>query len=207
MEEVLTAALFGLTSTVHCMGMCGGVVASQCADKEKSGNAILYYGIGRLISYTTVGAIVGLIGKFIGFNEYLRALVPCLCGVITILMGLQAAGLFRWLVPGRHCGQGCIMTKVRSVSPLVVGLLTGIMPCGTLQTVQYSALSSGSAGLGAMIMLAFAVTSTPGLVLTGITSHLLTTKGKKMMTIIAACIIIYMGLKMLLKGIKLMGAI
>lgn len=204
---IMAAALFGLTSSIHCIGMCGGIAAAQGAGKERKLPSVLVYCLGRLISYALVGLIIGATGSLLGMNQYLRALIPVLCGLITIVIGLQQLGLFRWMSAGTRCGENCYPKKLARFGPLLVGLLTGIMPCGTLQTVQAAALDSGSALTGCGIMLAFALTSTPALGAVGVLSGYLTTRGKRLITILSAIIVLFMGIRMVLKGLARMGII
>ncbi len=204
---IATAAVFGLVSSAHCLGMCGGIAAAQGAKHEHKHKSVLMYCGGRLLSYTVVGFIVGLTGSLLGMNQYLKALIPLISGLITVFIGLQQLGLFRWLTIGKRASENCLACRLNRFGPFAVGLLTGIMPCGTLQTVQYAALSSGSALSGAGIMFAFGLTSSPALGAVGVLSGLLTTRGKKIFTIVAALIVIVMGVKMIIKGLTLLGVI
>ena len=204
---IAAAALFGLLSSVHCIGMCGGIAAAQGAGREERFRPILLYCGGRLLSYTAVGLIVGFTGSLLGMNQHLKALIPLISGLLTVLIGLQQLGLFRWLSFGQRVSENCLAVRLNRYGPFAVGLLTGVMPCGTLQTVQYAALASGSALYGAGILFAFALTSSPALGAVGLLSRLLTTRGRKIFTIAAALIVLYMGVKMILKGLTLIGVI
>ena len=54
-----------------------------------------------------------------------------------------------------------MLDKFRRQTPLLVGLLTGLMPCGALYAAWLCAMSSGSAVRGALLMLAFALGTVP----------------------------------------------
>ncbi len=201
------AAVFGLLSSVHCIGMCGGIAAAQGAGREKKLQAVLIYGLGRLLSYSTVGFVIGLTGSLLDMNKNLRALIPILCGLITIVIGLQMLGLLRWLSTGAKRCENRFVRKLMQLGPFVVGLLTGVMPCGTLQTVQAAALSSGSALTGCGIMAAFALTSSPALCGVGMLSGFLTARTRRLITVLSALVILFMGVRMLVKGLIRMGVI
>ncbi len=196
---VATAAVFGLVSSVHCIGMCGGIAAAQGARKSGKLSAVPAYCLGRLLSYSLVGLVIGLTGSLLNLNQNLRTLVPVLCGLVTIVIGLQQLGLLRWLSVGVPRSESRFLWKLRQLGPFVVGLLTGIMPCGTLQTMQAAALSSGSALTGCGIMTVFALASTPALAGIAALSRLLTAGTRRLITVLSALLILFMGVRMLLK--------
>ena len=65
------AALFalGLTTSMHCVGMCGGINLAQSAGAAQAGRNVglsnLQYNLGRVVSYTVIGGIVGALGSVI----------------------------------------------------------------------------------------------------------------------------------------------
>jgi len=61
-----SAFLIGLAGGVHCVGMCGGIVAALRMVSPKGASAVPYtlaYNIGRITSYTLAGALTGLLVK------------------------------------------------------------------------------------------------------------------------------------------------
>ena len=67
----------GILTSFHCVFMCGGIAMSQAVGKQSTGDNIkssLAYNIGRVISYTIIGGIVGGIGSLVmvteGFSIY-----------------------------------------------------------------------------------------------------------------------------------------
>jgi len=57
----------GLFSSFHCIGMCGGIALSQSGRGSfprlgMHGSSILY-NLGRVVSYTALGALAGLLGS------------------------------------------------------------------------------------------------------------------------------------------------
>ena len=64
--SLLAACLVGLLGGVHCVGMCGGIVGALSLgipERQRRGAArwrfLLSYNLGRLISYTLAGALLG----------------------------------------------------------------------------------------------------------------------------------------------------
>ena len=63
---LLTAFIFGLISSFHCIGMCGPIAMMLPVDREnqaKKLTQILMYHLGRLTAYATIGLIFGLLGR------------------------------------------------------------------------------------------------------------------------------------------------
>lgn len=66
--------VIGLITSVHCIAMCGGINLSQCVPREhpdQTGAAAallpaVLYNLGRVISYTAIGFLLGFAGLLIG---------------------------------------------------------------------------------------------------------------------------------------------
>ncbi|MFQ9446462.1 MAG: sulfite exporter TauE/SafE family protein [Christensenellales bacterium] len=72
--------LVGLMTSLHCVAMCGGINVASAGNTRRS--AILY-NLGRVVSYTLVGAIVGALGSAFSLSTAVQAgiqlLPPPLC--------------------------------------------------------------------------------------------------------------------------------
>ncbi len=172
--------LIGLITSVHCVVMCGGINLSQCmgaGSAAAGGDRIapdgrvagggraaltpsLLYNLGRVVSYTAFGAVVGAIGSAISFSTTVQGVIQAVAGAFMVIMGLTMTGMFPWLarfVPRmpRFFTRGLGGRGKRSAGPFYVGLINGLMPCGPLQAMQLYALSTGSPGKGALSMLLF----------------------------------------------------
>ena len=162
--------IVGLLTSVHCVAMCGGINLSQSLHAGGSRRAMLrpalYYNLGRVISYTVIGALVGALGSVLSLTPQVQGLLKLTAGVFMMLMGFSMLGLFPALsrfaprLPAR-LGQRLNKKKTSSRSPLAVGMLNGLMPCGPLQSMQLYALSTGSLFGGALSMLVFSLGTVP----------------------------------------------
>jgi sulfite exporter TauE/SafE len=98
--------------------------------------------------------------------------------LMLIAMGLYLLGVTQFLTPlergGQHVWQRIQpLTRrflpVRGVAQaLPLGLLWGWLPCGLVYSALTTALASGSAGKGALLMLAFGLGTLPNLLLAGL---------------------------------------
>lgn len=208
--------VIGLVTSVHCVAMCGGISLSQCIPQSTGGgkNAALrpslLYNLGRVISYTAVGAIVGALGSVISFSGALKGAVQLLAGVFMVIMGLNMLDVFPWLkrlnprMPKIFAGK-IRSEKAGSRSPLYVGLLNGLMPCGPLQAMQLYALSTGSPVKGALSMLLFSLGTVPLMFGLGALSSVLSRKFTRKAMAAGAVLVIVLGLSMFSQGWSLSG--
>lgn len=78
----------GVGGSLHCVGMCGGLVTATC---QKS-NEVARYQFGRLLGYLTLGFFAGLLGKIftIQANNPKLTLIPGVTiGLLFLFWGIQ----------------------------------------------------------------------------------------------------------------------
>jgi sulfite exporter TauE/SafE/plastocyanin domain-containing protein/copper chaperone CopZ len=216
MEAKLTNAsyavlfLVGILTSIHCVGMCGGIMLSQSLSKESNNKLeaikpALLYNLGRVISYTILGGIVGTLGSVFSLSITAKAIMQILAAVFMIIMGFNMAGFsalrkFSIKLPHSVC-----KFKSKSGSPLIVGLLNGLMPCGPLQTMQLFALGTGSATKGALSMFIFSIGTVPLMLTFGALSGILSKGYTKKILKFSGVLIIVLGLIMGNRGFALAG--
>ena len=81
---IISAIGLGFASGFHCIGMCGPIAISMGLTKNQKANFYLQnltYQLGRIFTYSLLGAALGIIGQsfeFAGFQSYLSILVKIL---------------------------------------------------------------------------------------------------------------------------------
>jgi sulfite exporter TauE/SafE/plastocyanin domain-containing protein/copper chaperone CopZ len=216
MNEKLNGASYfvlfivGMLTSIHCVGMCGGIMLSQSISKENTSKfeairpAILY-NAGRIVAYTVIGGIVGALGSVLALSLTAKAAMQIFAGIFMIIMGLNMAGfsMFRKLnikLPWSSCS-----VKKKPKTPFLVGLLNGLMPCGPLQTMQLYALGTGSAAKGALSMLLFSLGTVPLMLTFGALSGLLSKGYTKKILKMSGFLVIILGFIMGSRGLALAG--
>lgn len=210
-ESVSFSALFlvGLSTSPHCLGMCGGILLSACRGREgrkEQLGAALGYNAGRTLSYTALGAAFGTLGTVLTYTLSMKSMLFTMLGLFVTLLGLNMWGLLPALPP-LHGGRGTVCRLPETLqrqTPLLVGLMTGLMPCGALYAAWLCAMSSGSAAKGALLMLAFALGTVPLMLLFASLRALLPRGWTKYLRKLGAVLITSMGLKMLIGGLLLL---
>ncbi len=180
--SLLTAFLAGLLGGAHCVGMCGGIVAAMSfqGGRRQPVSFHLGYNLGRIASYTLAGALAGLIGSAAFLSDTLLPVQKSLyivAQIILILMGLYLAGLSRAVLWLEKAGSGLwnrlqpLFGKLLPIrdfpGAVVAGAVWGWLPCGLVYSVLVTALASGRAGSGALLMLAFGLGTLPNLLAMG----------------------------------------
>lgn len=202
--------IVGALTSIHCIGMCGGIMLSQSVTKESKSKfdsikPALLYNIGRVLSYTILGGIVGALGSVLSLSLTFKAVLQIAAGAFMIIMGLNMSGfsLFRRInlkLPWSSCS-----VKKKPKTPFLVGMLNGIMPCGPLQTMQLYALGTGSATKGALSMFLFALGTVPLMFTFGALSGLLSKNNTKSLLKFSGILVVVLGIMMETRGFALAG--
>jgi sulfite exporter TauE/SafE/plastocyanin domain-containing protein/copper chaperone CopZ len=216
MESMLQGAsygvlfLVGILTSLHCVGMCGGIMLSQSVSDMKSDSKIqsikpaAFYNIGRVASYTILGGLVGAVGSIFSISIAARAGIQIFAGIFMIVMGFNLAGFSFFKKINLRLPAFCAKSSSFK-SPFIVGLLNGFMPCGPLQTMQLFALAAGSASRGALSMFFFSLGTVPLMVSFGALSGLLSKGNTKKILKLSGVLIIVLGLIMGNRGFALAG--
>ncbi|NLM14200.1 MAG: heavy metal transport/detoxification protein [Epulopiscium sp.] len=216
METKITNASYailfvvGILTSIHCVGMCGGILLSQSLstysnNKFEAVKPSLLYNLGRVISYTALGGLIGALGSVISLSIMVKSALQIFAGLFMITMGLNMLGLTAFRKIHIRLPHSLCKIKNKSSSPLLVGLFNGLMPCGPLQTMQLYALGTGSAIKGALSMFMFSVGTVPLMLVFGALSGLLSKNYTKKMLKFSGILIIVLGLMMGNRGFALAG--
>lgn len=212
-STISLAALFvtGLFTSVHCIAMCGGINLSQSVGAKGAAKASLrnplLYNLGRVISYTVIGGLVGGIGSVLFLSETIKAILLALAAAGMLLMGLSMLGwLPWWLTP--HMPR-FLAAKIGKQSagkgPLVIGLLNGLMPCGPLQAMQLYALATGSVLTGALSMFLFSLGTVPLMLGAGALFSALKGKFAFVIQRVSAVLVVFFAVVMATNALTLFG--
>ncbi len=192
MEILFLVALgLGLASTLHCVGMCGGIMGALTFglpeevrnNKSRQLAYITTYNLGRITSYTLAGVIAGLISASLISSlsiENGHLILRTLAATVLIAIGLHLAGLF----PKMQMLESVGAIVWRRLQPLTkrffpvrtlgrafsFGLIWGWLPCGLVYSALLWASSSGDPISGGLYMFAFGLGTLPGVVTSGVMS-------------------------------------
>ncbi len=187
MDLLLPAMLaFGLASGLHCVGMCGGIVAAFSARRvvpivaapraAPEWRRQLAFNAGRIATYALAGAAAGALG---GAARLMQEALTAQLALFVLAQGvLILAGLYL-------IGAGRLLARLENVAaPLwrrvqpaaarlaaapglraaaLAGMLWGLLPCALVYAALATATLAGGAAQGALAMLAFGAGTLPWL--------------------------------------------
>lgn len=137
--------LIGLLGSVHCVGMCGGLVVS-CAPRMTNN---ISYQIGRLTSYGILAMLAGVLGSFLNFREsdpVISVVSGSIIGLMFIWFGLKRFVTSSSKLKLPHFLEKTIYKlwskflpkgkeNISVVSSFMVGSFSIFLPCGLLYSV------------------------------------------------------------------------
>lgn len=130
---------------------------------------ILLFLLAKLLAYTLLGFLLGWLGSMLAFTPFMQGIVQIAIAVFLLgnaLRLLNVHPVFRWFSfePPRWATRLLRRTSKRSeswITPLYLGALTVLIPCGVTQAVMAVAVGTGSPWLGALILFAFVLGTSP----------------------------------------------
>ncbi len=240
MSEVLVAFLTGLTTGgLSCLAVQGGLLASSLAQQieqdvamqprpkgapkiglrsglrprpQIAGPILLFLGA-KLVAYTLLGLLLGLLGSMITLTAPLRAALLILIGIFMVGNALRMFNIhpiFRYfsIAPPTFLRRYIRRTANREAtwfSPLFLGALTVLIPCGVTQAMMAVAIGTGDALQGAAILFAFTLGASPVFFLV---AYLTTQIGARLEAVfmrLVAAVVLILGLVSVDSGLALVG--
>lgn len=190
-----------LAGSLHCVAMCGPLIGLSAGRQSLS--LALVHALGRLTTYAALGALAGLVGGAIDLAGHLAAVqhgAAIVAGAAIVLWGLRGIAVARgWLSAGSAGGalfqRGLMQIRGRRAArrAWLIGVLTGLLPCGWLWAFVASAAGTASPAAGAAAMAVFWLGTVPamtgalalgGAALAGV---------RRRMPVISACVLIALG--------------
>ena len=222
----------GLVTSIHCVFMCGGLVLTYAVKGTEEGPWYrklvphLAYQGSKIVSYATIALILGgmvlLAGKAVNITP-IRNWAPVVAGVYMVLLGIGMTGkvrVLRYLTPRppKFLVDALSRNRKKAVhdaeeghaslaTPIMFGLLTGLMPCAPLIAAQASAVSqNGGLLTGVIGMVGFGLGTMPLMLIFGFASSLLSRQFQNKMQVVAAIAVVLFGLYIFNNGLRLVGS-
>ena len=189
-----------LGSFGHCFGMCGPLTVAFSLSKQQENPSwqkqLKFHtllNLGRMLSYTLVGAGIGSLGSVLveggqlaGIGSDLRHWIAIITGTMLIWFGLgQIKPGFLPHIPFLHpilkgnlhnrlsAGMIKLSSQTQWWTPALLGMTWGLMPCGFLYAAQIKAAATGNLWQGAATMIAFGIGTLPIMVSVGVSTALI----------------------------------
>jgi sulfite exporter TauE/SafE len=178
MSSNAIAFFIGLFGSVHCIGMCGPLAFSVPTVNNKWWLIVtdkVIYNIGRIITYSFLGLLIGLIGKQLWLSG-LQQGVSLVSGLLIIMAGFSR--LFKVRMKDNKIVSFILSPVTRLLNyalrhhagHLIVGLLNGFLPCGFVYLALIGAVNTSSPLASAQFMFWFGAGTFPLMLLATISS-------------------------------------
>lgn len=206
----LSAFVIGLLGSFHCIGMCGPIALAIPSGKNiNRAFNLLLYNSGRIITYSIIGLLFGIIGKGIflaGIQQKLSIIIGVLILLyllIVIISGKNKLEKVTWfhLNVKKKLSQ---LFKINSKGSVFgIGLMNGLLPCGLVYIAIAGAIALASPAEGLLYMALFGLGTVP--IMAGITlvKNFITIKARSRIRKLIPLAIAAMALLFIVRGLNL----
>ena len=211
MSNSEVAFFIGLFGSVHCIGMCGPLAFAVPSIQNNWGRILadkVLYNAGRVITYTFLGLLIGLIGRQLWLSG-LQQGVSLASGLLIIMAGFSRLFKIRMkenkflsiaLSPINRLLNYALQHRA---GHLVIGLLNGFLPCGFVYLALVGAINTNSPLSSAQFMFWFGAGTFPLMLAatfsSGFAGPLLRRRINKFMPYLIVCL----GFWFILRGLNL----
>ena len=214
--------LTGLTTGgLTCLALQGGLLATAIAAQRGSQDhswrstifpTLIFIGA-KIGAYTSLGLLLGWFGSMFTLSLTLQIIVQFVVGIFmiaTALRMLDVHPVFRKFVltPPKAVFK-FMRTNAKSgsyFSPLILGLATVFLPCGTTQAMEIQAIGSGNPLLGAAILFAFTLGTAPIFFVLGSVATRFSQTMNHYVYPFAATLVLFLGIMAIDNGLTLSGS-
>ncbi len=206
-STLLLMLSLGFMGSLHCIGMCGGLVTAVSMSQTSIWwSGLFIYQLGRITTYALLGLLVGFTGATLNTfgGDLLQRLLAISAGTLMIIFALNLAG---WLPDplrrfstwaSRKSGLAGLARRAsehgRAGSWYTLGLANGLLPCGLVYAALSLALAAGNAQTGTLMMAAFGLGTIPAMMFVPTALHRMTPALRTSAMRVAAVMIIAMGI-------------
>ena len=181
--EVLSGLALGFLGSLHCIGMCGPIafaLPSQSKSKFTFYSGRILYNLGRVLTYSIMGLIIGLIGQKINLAGY-QQIVSIALGVVILIAVLLPAHIKNYFIKLKpvqsmtkrlQSSIGVLFRKGSQSSLFGIGVLNGFLPCGFVYVALAGAVALGNIDKSILFMALFGIGTIPAMFSASIVTNL-----------------------------------
>ncbi|MDX8397634.1 MAG: sulfite exporter TauE/SafE family protein [Mariprofundaceae bacterium] len=214
---LLVMFTMGFMGSLHCIGMCGGLITAVSMSSERiCWLGLFIYQLGRITTYAMLGCLLGILGMGLSDigGDVLQRILAVSAGLLMIVFALNLAGwlpdplrrLSTWVT--RKIGLMQQIAKLAAHARLrgwyALGLVNGLLPCGLVYAALAMALAQGGAFYASMMMASFGLGTIPAMMFVpSILQKMSPIRRLKMMRI-AALLMICLAILTIYRGISML---
>ncbi|MCG8732491.1 sulfite exporter TauE/SafE family protein [Tenacibaculum finnmarkense] len=209
----LSALIFGLLGSFHCIGMCGPIAFMLPVDRTNKITQffqILSYHFGRLFTYSLIGLLFGFLGKgfyFFGFQQQLSIAAGILMILVILLPKTFQKYNFskpinKWVMKVKS-SLGKELKNKGNDTFFTIGFLNGFLPCGLVYMAVFGALASSNALSGSLYMFLFGLGTVPLMTIIVYVGNFASGLLRKTIQQAIPYVVVFIGILFILRGLGL----
>ncbi|AFL86248.1 hypothetical protein Belba_3765 [Belliella baltica DSM 15883] len=208
---IWTAFLLGFLGSFHCLGMCGPIaLAVSAKDNAPFLRNKIIYNLGRTLTYSILGAIIGMIGFSLALAG-IQQWISIGMGALILLMAffykraervITQSGLFGAIYKLKF-SLGYFLKKGGSTAFFASGLLNGLLPCGMVYIALIASLALQNPLNGAIYMFFFGIGTIPMLIAVMVSGKILSIKIRTKLTNALPYLAMFIGILFIVRGLGL----
>lgn len=211
---LISALIFGLLGSFHCVGMCGPIAFMLPVDQTNAYRKVIQisiYHLGRLLSYSIIGLVFGLIGKglyLFGFQQQLSMIIGVTM-IIIVLIPYNTFNKYNFskpvykIISKVKSGLGTALKKKTLDTFLTIGFLNGFLPCGLVYMAVFASITMGQSLLGSLYMVLFGLGTIPLMTTAIYFGKFLNSKVKRNIQKAIPVFVVIIGLLFIVRGLGL----
>ena len=187
--------------------------AIQAQPRSNTAVPVLLFLGAKLVAYTLLGALLGWLGSYLTLSPMIRAALMILIGLFMLGNALRMFNvhpIFRFfsVEPPKFITRYIRRTAkgTDTFTPLFLGALTVFIPCGVTQAMMAAALGTGSLAMGAALMFAFTLGTSPVFFVVAYLATELGTRLEKFFMRFVAGVVLILGLVTVNSGLNILGS-
>jgi len=211
MSETYLAFMIGLLGSVHCIGMCGPLAFAVPSLKKGAGWLLLdksMYQAGRIISYSMLGLIIGLIGNQLWMAGMQQGL-SIFSGFLILLAALSrifkvavSAGS-KYNIPLKPFHQLLGYALKHKANHLIIGMINGLLPCGFVYLALAGAVNQPFVHESITYMFCFGLGTAPLMLIAAVATGMTGAVVRRRINRVIPYMMLCLGIWFILRGLDL----
>lgn len=209
-----TALVLGLAGSFHCIAMCGPiafVIPVDRTSKKRLFFQTFLYHFGRILSYSLMGLLFGLIGKGLylaGFQQRLSILIGAIM-IALVVIPISIFNKYNFSKPlYKVISQvkqklGIYLKKKSNKAIFSIGFFNGFLPCGLVYMALIGSVSTGNVTQGALYMALFGLGTIPMMTAALLVGNFINLSLRKKIQKVIPVFVVIIGLLFILRGLGL----
>jgi uncharacterized protein len=208
--ELMTGFLIGLLGSFHCIGMCGPIALALPKSRSMLLSRVMY-NAGRIITYSILGLLFGLLGSRLEMFG-LQRIISISLGII-ILFAVITPASYRINLSGKlglykaigilKAALGSMFKKHSIVSMAGIGMLNGLLPCGAVYIGVTGSIAIGNSLESMLFMAMFGLGTLPVMLGVSLLGGSITLNLRQRLTRLVPVVSIILAAIFILRGLNL----